>query len=296
MIDEIKCPECGFINEGNICLNCGANLSVGTLEEKKDLPRGIFCKNCGNQITPGKKFCALCGCNISKSTDGEVKKDLLPPIYKPVKQNFHIFLIAGIIIITGIISVIIVSLCVNNKFMPSLSGTSSPKIPGTATTEKIITPTETEPVISYVPSPVPYVPSPTRKPVIVKISSHNISVTASTVRPKINPTDNYGPENTIDGNRETAWNTNGTEGEWIELTFPESKVCKIGIIPGYDKYKNDKYKDRWRGNNRIRSATLVFSDKKKSLKREFEDKKEMKYFTVEPPVNTDSVTIIINSV
>jgi len=296
MIDEMKCPECGFINEGNICLNCGANLSVNTFVKKKELLEEIFCPNCSNQITPGKKFCASCGFNILKKIDSVVKKDPPPYIYKPVKQNSNSSFIAGIIIITGIISVIIFSLYVKNKFMPSLSGTSYSKIPVTATTEEIITPRETEPVISYVPSPTPYVPSPTQKPVIAKIPSHNISVTASDVRTEINLTDNYGPENTIDNNRETAWNTNGKKGEWIELSFPESKVCKIGIIPGYDKYRDDKYKDRWKGNNRIESANLVFSDKKKSLKIKFEDKRGMKYFTVDPPVNTDSVTIIINSV
>ena len=50
-MQEIKCPKCGSIQNGNFCSECGTKI-----EKEK------FCSNCGSKATG--KFCSQCGTKI----------------------------------------------------------------------------------------------------------------------------------------------------------------------------------------------------------------------------------------
>jgi len=60
MSKELKCSECGFLNENTEhCLNCGADL--------ESRPVSItLCPGCNNPLTENKKFCAYCGYTSGK--------------------------------------------------------------------------------------------------------------------------------------------------------------------------------------------------------------------------------------
>ncbi|MGA1871426.1 MAG: NADase-type glycan-binding domain-containing protein [bacterium] len=106
----------------------------------------------------------------------------------------------------------------------------------------------------------------------------------------------YSHKNIIDGDIFTAWsegNKGDGIGEWVKLDFGEMKTLYyIGIIPGYSKY-NDKVGEVWFKNNRVKNATLEFSDgSKKQI--ELIDKQQIQYFKVGKKSN--SVKIIIDEV
>lgn len=63
---EKKCHKCGALNEGNFCLNCGAEIITDT--------RGL-CPSCNNPLAPGNSFCQSCGYNLGENPDiSDVKK------------------------------------------------------------------------------------------------------------------------------------------------------------------------------------------------------------------------------
>ena len=77
----------------------------------------------------------------------------------------------------------------------------------------------------------------------------------------------------VDGRRSTAW-TEGVrgsgEGEWIMLTFPKPvEVHSVGLDVGFDTSADLFYK-----NNRIKRATLVFSNGER-LELGFADRRGM---------------------
>lgn len=108
----------------------------------------------------------------------------------------------------------------------------------------------------------------------------------------------YGPYAAIDGSEETAWVEGvpgpGT-GEWIQLTFPGTiELHVLGFDVGFDKDA-----DLFAKNNRIKKATLVFSnDEQTSLS--FEDARGLQEFSMArapgPNVETTSIKIIIDEV
>ena len=106
--------------------------------------------------------------------------------------------------------------------------------------------------------------------------------------------DAHHPRNVVDGNKNTAWVEGSPDdgiGEWIKLTFTESKkINKIGVIPGYAK--TDRI---FKANNRVKSATLIFSNGDTQVVA-FEDQPEMQYFTITSGKKTAYVKLVINSV
>lgn len=91
----------------------------------------------------------------------------------------------------------------------------------------------------------------------------------------------YGPENVVDGDRETCW-SEGKDGdgvgEWIKLSFPEKVVVtRIGVIPGYDRIYRDDVGDRFYKNNRVRELRIEFSDGTTQSLR-FKDSRDMQFF------------------
>ena len=86
------------------------------------------------------------------------------------------------------------------------------------------------------------------------VSSSNLIESNGTIHPT-----NYA----VDGQMDTAW-TEGKKndgiGEWIELRFPQKMtLTKLCVVPGYNKYRNDKLGDRFYKNNRIRKALLQWN-------------------------------------
>ncbi len=93
----------------------------------------------------------------------------------------------------------------------------------------------------------------------------------------------YSHKNVVDGDIYTAW-AEGAEGngkgEWIKLEFErERKLHHLGIIPGYFKY-NDNVGEVWFKNNRIKEATLIFSDSS-TKKIDLVDMKQMQFVTID---------------
>ena len=60
MSKEIKCSECGILNEDSgDCLNCGSNLEKQSASIK-------LCSDCNNLLSDNKKFCVYCGSETGK--------------------------------------------------------------------------------------------------------------------------------------------------------------------------------------------------------------------------------------
>lgn len=108
-------------------------------------------------------------------------------------------------------------------------------------------------------------------------------------------TGNYEPGNVDDDDPGTAW-VEGAKGhgvgEWIQVEFTgeftEVPISKIGIISGYAKG------ERFKQNNRIKKAQLVFSNGRR-VSINLKDTAEMQYFSFEP-VLTDKVKLVIEDV
>lgn len=92
----------------------------------------------------------------------------------------------------------------------------------------------------------------------------------------------YAPENAVDGRPDTAWLVpNRGPGEWLEVHFRgKTRIAEVGIVPGYDKYRDDDYGDRWHKNNRLRSVIIHWNggEKRVSLR----DERVMQWFEIDP--------------
>ncbi len=104
---------------------------------------------------------------------------------------------------------------------------------------------------------------------------------------------NYAPPLTVDGDLTTAWIEGGKGkgiGEWLLYDFGKTVTLKsIKIHAGY--FKN---KSIWSKNNRLASATFVFSDGS-SRRFSFEDKMDAQVIDV-GNIKTASVKLIIEDV
>jgi hypothetical protein len=108
----------------------------------------------------------------------------------------------------------------------------------------------------------------------------------------------YGPHAAIDGSEETAWVEGvpgpGT-GEWIQLTFPGTiELHALRFDVGFDKNA-----DLFAKNNRIKKATLVFSNGEQTS-LSFDDARGLQEFSMVrapgPNVETASIKIIVDEV
>jgi len=108
----------------------------------------------------------------------------------------------------------------------------------------------------------------------------------------------YGPYAAIDGSKETSW-VEGVAGpgigEWVQFTFPGTiELHALGFDVGFDKDA-----DLFVKNNRIKKATLIFSNGEQT-RIEFEDTRGMQEFAMVrapgPNVETTSIKIIIEDV
>lgn len=95
----------------------------------------------------------------------------------------------------------------------------------------------------------------------------------------------YQPHLVLDGKRSTGWaveNDRHGVGEWLEIRWSgERTVTRVGIVVGYDKYNGSRrdHPDMWTRNNRLKAATLVFSDGWRQRAR-FADIRAMQYVEI----------------
>jgi hypothetical protein len=108
----------------------------------------------------------------------------------------------------------------------------------------------------------------------------------------------YQPRMAVDGRRSTGW-TEGVRGsgvgEWIKLTFSEPmEVHSVGLNVGYDSNSDIFYK-----NNRIKRATLVFSNGER-LELGFADRRGMQTIPLDRGddgnIETTFIKIVIEEV
>ena len=106
----------------------------------------------------------------------------------------------------------------------------------------------------------------------------------------------YLPEYAVDGTLVKAWGVRGKGiGEWIKIIFPSSRtITRIGIVPGYAK-SHPRYGNLFRLNNRVKDVRLEFSDGS-SVQFTFTDTESMQYINLDPPVQSQYVKIIIESI
>jgi hypothetical protein len=108
----------------------------------------------------------------------------------------------------------------------------------------------------------------------------------------------YGPYAAIDGSKETAWvegTSNSGVGEWIQLTFPgRIELHAVGFDVGFDRDA-----DLFAKNNRVKRATLVFSNGERTTV-DFEDSRGVQDFAMVrapgPNLETTFVKLIIDEV
>lgn len=112
----------------------------------------------------------------------------------------------------------------------------------------------------------------------------------------------YAPRVVLDGLSSTAWNAENNNhgvGEWLQLTWPEARtISRIGVVVGYDKRSvNAKYQDdpwMWFRNNRLKTATLLFSGGERRVVN-FADEPKMQYHDISS-VRARWVRLIVDDV
>jgi len=105
--------------------------------------------------------------------------------------------------------------------------------------------------------------------------------------------DRFAPENTRDDRIDTAW-VEGAKGsgigEWIAFTFSPQTVQYLEIYPGYGKSK-----ELFFANNRVKRATLIFSDGTRAAVQLF-DEPRVQTVALPAPIRTGSLRLIIEEV
>ena len=126
----------------------------------------------------------------------------------------------------------------------------------------------------------------------------DIRLDASSVY-KATRSNNYDPERAIDGQVDTWWGE-GVDGdgigEYLQASWDGTRaVHEISLVPGYWKYRDDRYGDRWVMNNRLKQIEVSFSTGR-SIEHSLEDVKQWHDIAVEPPENAEWVRITIRDV
>jgi hypothetical protein len=106
-----------------------------------------------------------------------------------------------------------------------------------------------------------------------------------------NPT-SYQPENTVDGDLETAWRIAG-DGDGVQLVFDLGEVVRlteIGLVPGYAKVDPVADIDRFEQNRRIETVVWDFADGA-SVTQVFDDEPTMQTVPVDVTTNWVRLTI-----
>jgi hypothetical protein len=106
----------------------------------------------------------------------------------------------------------------------------------------------------------------------------------------------YEPRNALDGDRSTGWQVSrGGVGEWVRLDFGRTVTLdRVGVVPGYDKWRDDQYGDRWPLNNRVAAVRIEWAGGQTS--RRYADDRAMQWTDVPGERRTSWVKIVITEV
>jgi serine/threonine protein kinase len=108
----------------------------------------------------------------------------------------------------------------------------------------------------------------------------------------------YSPWNLVDKRPDTCWEENAPGdgvGEWVRFDFRnEVSLKRIDVLPGYDKFVDDRMQDRWPLNNRLRRARFEFSDGSTRY-QDYLDEKRLQELRLDPPIRTRWVRMIIEA-
>jgi hypothetical protein len=116
---------------------------------------------------------------------------------------------------------------------------------------------------------------------------------ATTAHASSRLSEQFAPENTRDERPETAWVESADGhgiGEWIAFTFKPQTIQYLEIYPGYGKSK-----ELYFASNRLKRATLIFSDGTRSSVQLF-DEMRVQTVALQTPVRTSSLRLIIEEV
>ncbi len=128
---------------------------------------------------------------------------------------------------------------------------------------------------------------------ITQIESQAKAAQAIGVQASSQQSDDFNPGNTRDDRVDTAW-VEGAQsagiGEWIAFTFQPQTIQYVEIYPGYGKSSELFY-----ANNRIKRATLIFSDGTRAAVQLF-DQMRLQTVVLPKPVRASSLRLIIEEV
>jgi hypothetical protein len=138
-------------------------------------------------------------------------------------------------------------------------------------------------------------------------ASRNLAIFATPSASSVLPADRWGTYeafSAIDSSLSTPW-TEGVEGpgvgEWIMLTFPSAiEVHSVGVDVGYDRDEGDTFHgaDLFDKNNRLKRATLIFSDGEQ-VALNFEDVRGIQVISLArtpTPIQTTFIKVVIEEV
>lgn len=151
----------------------------------------------------------------------------------------------------------------------------------------------TRPDIPMLVAPVSDSPTPSVKPVLVPVARKDITATASST---LDEGDRYSIDNTLDGKRGTAWNSNGSEvgpqAKGVKLTYQFDRPQDLRRIDIYNGYQ--KSDDVFTWNGRLRQVTVTGDDGMRHPLK-LKDKQGRQKFTVDVGV-TSSIVIEVEKV
>jgi hypothetical protein len=126
----------------------------------------------------------------------------------------------------------------------------------------------------------------------------DVQLEASSVYPATR-TNNYDPERAIDGDTETWWGEGADGdglGEYLHVSWDDVRLVReVSLVPGYWKYRDDRYGDRWVMNNRLERVLITFSSGH-AIDHHFEDEKGWHTIPIEPAEPAQWVRITITDV
>lgn len=143
------------------------------------------------------------------------------------------------------------------------------------------------------PEPSTTTPEPSTTPSILVPVEANASSTAPNSVDDAGSPVSFGPDNAIDGDRETAWRAAEGDGVGEFLTFDLGAaypVTTVGLIPGYDKVDPATGQSRFFQNRRIERVRWIFDDGSSVVQR-FSDDATMQTASVSVTTGTIRVEI-----
>ncbi len=303
----MKCQFCGteIADRATFCVSCGRQ------QDSVKRIQPMFCTNCGAKLKEGAKFCGSCGKTVKNLENRQVAETIslqaeekvtqsMP--YQNEQQDSGENKIGMIICIVVICALLCVGIGIGIWYLASGRNgkQTEPKNEKTVTeqqttTQAVTTEATTAAATDAAPQPTEEVKETVTEaePPAQEVQTSNVvKVTATSSLSEYGMT--HSPERIIDGDLSTAWveGAGGQgRGESVTLDFGGTyTVSGFTIYPGYQKSEDLYYK-----NSRPSALRVTYSD---GTVEEFtlEDKMGAQMITFSDPVQTDSLTLEIESV